>query len=110
MSTLTIVFTVGGLLTVLISIPLLLGRIPPNRWVGFGGKRTLEDQEIWYRVNAYAGKWLLGTGLWVIFAAFALRGIRHLSVIVYALGVLLVLGLLLGVGFGLAMRRYMKTL
>ena len=104
MATLTIIYCVGGVLTAGLSIPLILGKIPPNRWYGFRVKRTLEDNDIWYRTNAYAGKWLLGTGLWVIFTAFALKAIRHISLTAYALGVLGVLVLILGVGASLVMR------
>lgn len=109
MTTLTIVFFVGGLLTAGLSLPLILGRIPPNKWYGFRVKRTLKNKKIWYLANTYAGKWLLGTGLWVIFAALTLKAIRHISLIAYALGVLAVLVLMLGVGIGLVLQ-YIKTL
>ncbi|MGD0610618.1 MAG: SdpI family protein [Anaerolineales bacterium] len=109
MSTVLIVYLAVGLVTLGLSIPLILGKIPPGAWVGLQVKRIRKNQDIWYRASAYAGKWLLGTGLWVIFAAFALKAIRHISLIAYALGVLAVLVLMLGVGTNQLMR-YTKTL
>lgn len=104
MSMILMVYLGVGVLDVIISIPLILGRIPPNRWVGVRVKRTLENKEIWYLANTYAGKWLCGTGLWVIFMAFALKDIQHISLTAYALGVLVVLVLILGVGTNQVLR------
>lgn len=109
MSTVLIVYLAVGLIGLGLSIPLILGKIPPNAWHGLRVKRTLKNKDNWLRATAYAGKWLLGTGLWVIFAALALRAIRHISLIAYALGVLTVLVLMLGVGTSQFLR-YTKTL
>ena len=57
-----LLFTFIGLLMVGLSIPIIRGRIAPNNWYGFRTKRTLADPDIWYTVNAWAGRRLLGIG------------------------------------------------
>ncbi len=49
-------FLFCGLLFIGISIPLILGKIPPNHWYGFRTRKTLSNKEIWYKVNKYMGK------------------------------------------------------
>src|SRR6185503_7698417 len=44
-------FAALGLLFVGLSIPLMRGRIPPNRFYGFRTPKTLSDPKIWYEVN-----------------------------------------------------------
>jgi hypothetical protein len=39
-------------------VPLILGRVPPNRLYGIRTRRTLEDKALWYRVNRVGG-WML---------------------------------------------------
>ena len=104
MAILVWVFSIIGLLTMVLSVPLIMGKIPPNPWYGYRTKRTLTSKEIWYPTNAYAGKWLLGSGLWDLFAAFALKAVRHISAPVYALGVLAVLVIMLACGAGMVSR------
>ena len=41
-----------------ISIPLILRKVPPNRWYGIRLASTLADTEVWYRVNRLGG-WLI---------------------------------------------------
>ena len=49
-------FLFCGLLFIGISIPLILGKIPPNHWYGFRTRKTLSNKEIWYKANKYMGK------------------------------------------------------
>ena len=42
-----------GALMIAVSIPLILGRVPPNRWYGFRVRRTLEDEHVWYAANCF---------------------------------------------------------
>ena len=44
--------------TALVSIPLILRRVPPNSLYGFRTPRTLADRNLWFRVNHFAG-WAL---------------------------------------------------
>jgi uncharacterized membrane protein len=42
-------------LTIALSIPMVLGKIPPNRFYGFRTRKTLSNPEVWYRANRLAG-------------------------------------------------------
>lgn len=53
---------IGILLTVL-TIPLLMSKIPPNRWYGFRMPKTLSDKEIWYKSNCYLARDFLVLGI-----------------------------------------------
>ncbi len=59
-----------GLITVLacaavfvaLAVPLILGRVPPNRIYGYRTRATLSDERIWYKANAYfAWTFLIGS-------------------------------------------------
>jgi SdpI/YfhL protein family len=104
-----LVFTASGALLAGLSIPLILGKIPPNGAYGFRVKKTMENPEIWYPVNAYAGKWLLGIGLAIAFVAAVLAFIPNLGIDIYSYGVLAVLVVLFTLAI-LAVRRYMKSM
>jgi uncharacterized membrane protein len=45
-----------NLLFILIAIPLILRRVPPNPVYGFRTRTTLADENIWYESNAYFGR------------------------------------------------------
>ena len=47
------------LITILIAIPLVLQRVPPNLWYGFRTRKTLSDKNTWYRANYLGGAALL---------------------------------------------------
>lgn len=51
------------LVTILVALPLVLQRIPPNLWYGFRTRRTLSDPGIWYRANYLGGLGLLYAGV-----------------------------------------------
>jgi uncharacterized membrane protein len=44
-----------GVLLVVLSIPLILNKIKPNLWYGFRVVKTINNPEIWYKANHYAG-------------------------------------------------------
>lgn len=52
-----------GLLLAGLSIPLILRRVPPNHFYGFRVPKTINNPDIWYEINAYAGQRLLVAGL-----------------------------------------------
>jgi hypothetical protein len=56
-------YVLTGLLIAGLAIPLLRGKVPPNHWYGFRIRRTLEDPDVWYPVNAWAARRLLIVGL-----------------------------------------------
>ncbi len=55
-----------GCLIIGLAIPLVLEKIPPNRWYGFRTSDTLADTELWYKVNRYAGRDLIVYGIYWI--------------------------------------------
>ena len=69
MLTLTLIYTFIGLLFIGLSIPLIRGKVPPNRWYGFRTRLTLESPDVWYPANDYAGWWLLAVGIITTVAA-----------------------------------------
>ena len=109
MLTLLVVYVTGGLLLIALSIPLIRGRIPPNGLYGFRVPSTLNDPQLWYTVNAYAGKRLLVAGLGIIAAPPALALLPGLSLDAYALLCLAVIGALLAWAV-IDSFRYLQTL
>lgn len=49
---------VGAAVVAAASIPLILKAVPPNRIYGFRTRKTLSNEALWYRANAFAG-WAL---------------------------------------------------
>ncbi len=86
MTLLMTIYILGGLLLILISIPLILRKIPPNPIYGFRIRWTLEDPELWYAVNAYSAKWLVFVGLSAILGATGLALIPGIPLDLYAFG------------------------
>jgi len=56
-------YAFGGLLLAGLSVPLILHKIPPNGLYGFRVPSSLEDPQVWYKVNAYSGRRFLVVGL-----------------------------------------------
>ena len=50
-----------SLLLIAVSLPMILGKVPPNRIYGFRDATTLVDPEAWYQANRIAG-WFLFAG------------------------------------------------
>jgi len=50
-----------GPLFLLIAIPLILNKIPPNCWYGVRSEKlcTKGNEELWYKANKYGGQQLL---------------------------------------------------
>ena len=55
-------YSAAGILLAALSIPLILGRVPPNHWYGFRTSKTLRSAKLWRAANHYAGWCLLATG------------------------------------------------
>jgi uncharacterized membrane protein len=56
----------SGLLFILLSIPLVLGKVKMNHLYGIRISKAFESDENWYRINRYGGKVLIATGLILI--------------------------------------------
>jgi uncharacterized membrane protein len=101
-------FLFSGVLLAALSVPMIKGKIPPNGIYGFRVKKTMENPDIWYPVNAYSGKWLLIVGLVMVFAAIGLFFIPGISLDVYAYLVLAVWVVIFGVAL-VASIKYLKS-
>lgn len=81
---LLILFVSSGVLLTALSVPLIFRKIPPNSWSGFRVRATLENEEVWYPANEYAGKRLFWVGYVTVVAAVALFLLPIPNVGIYA--------------------------
>jgi uncharacterized membrane protein len=109
METILILYVVIGLLSAVVAVPLIKGKVKPNALYGFRVPQTLNDPAVWYAVNAHFGRRLLLTGLATALAAALLYNVPGLDVDSYAWALLAVYGVFFGVGL-VQSWRYMKTL
>ena len=72
MQTLLQISFIMGILYTVLGIPLWLRRVGPNAAYGFRTAKTLSSPEIWYEVNALAGKLMTLFGIGFLAAAAAL--------------------------------------
>ena len=80
-------FSIACLVVAVVSVPMVLRKVPPNSIYGFRTKLTLSNPDIWYPANAFSGwallvaaaislatLWLLPEGLlanpWIPLATF----------------------------------------
>ena len=68
---LVLYISVGLLLSGLL-LPLMWREIPPNHWYGFRVRRTLESETVWYAVNEFSARRLLGVGIATVASAVAM--------------------------------------
>jgi hypothetical protein len=88
MTVMMVTFVISGMVLAAVCIPLILGRIPPNRLYGFRVRKTLENPEIWYPVNKYGSARLLMASLLLVLAAIGYTHIPGIAVDVYSYAVL----------------------
>ena len=93
------VYTLIGLLLVIMAIPFMRDRVGPNNWAGFRIPETTEDPEVWYPAHHYAGKWMFGLGWVNIIAAIGLALLPGMGETLYV--TLMTVVLLGGLGVGL---------
>ncbi|MFM2313914.1 MAG: hypothetical protein RLZZ04_3190 [Cyanobacteriota bacterium] len=62
-----------GLLFISMSIPLILEKVPPNKWYGFRVAKTFSSEGIWYSANRVAGYDLLSVGILTVVTAVVTR-------------------------------------
>lgn len=85
MRQLLMLYVGSGLVLSGLSIPLILGRVPPNPVYGFRLPSTLCDPTLWFPVNRVAGKWLLVGGVAIALAAVLFYLVPGIGVDRYAL-------------------------
>src|SRR5215813_1223227 len=56
-------YAVMGIMLIIVSVPMIIERVPPNRWYGFRTPRTQSDPRVWYPANRIAGQYLAFAGL-----------------------------------------------
>ncbi|MGD9487401.1 MAG: SdpI family protein [Calditrichaceae bacterium] len=54
------------ILFIIISIPLIFEKIPPNHTLGFRSKSTLSNKQLWYKANKLFGWYIFCAGLMLI--------------------------------------------
>ena len=108
MRSLLITYLSLGILFVAISVPLIRRSVPPNRWYGFRLRRTLEDPEVWYAVNAHLGRRLSWVGILLMAASLACYLAPGMTVDAYARVILVVLAVSLTVAILWSMA-YLRT-
>ena len=54
------------LVMIAVSIPLVMGVVPPNWFYGFRTAKTMSDPQIWYQANRHAGANLIAAGVWAM--------------------------------------------
>jgi uncharacterized membrane protein len=70
---------------ILVTLPLALGKVPPNPTNGFRVPETLSNPEVWYKVNAYAGRLTVAMSAIVALIAVGLFFVRRIGAAVYGL-------------------------
>jgi len=55
-----------GPILIVVSLPLVLRLVPPNRIYGFRVPSTLRDRSVWYDANARSGWHFIGVGLLMV--------------------------------------------
>jgi uncharacterized membrane protein len=64
-------FFIPSIIILIVSIPLVMGWIPRNRFYGVRTRKTLSDERVWYAANRFGG-WLfiLSSLIYLWIAAF----------------------------------------
>ena len=83
-------FAAIGVLFMVLGLPLKQGAIPPNRWYGFRTRKTLADEEIWYKVNRIAGIDMIRGGAALTAAALVLLALRKTLTLEIAAAILVI--------------------
>jgi uncharacterized membrane protein len=87
MTLLLILYIFSGLLLIGLVLPLIYRTIPPNHPYGFRVKRTLENSEVWFAANAFAGQRLVWVGLATVVAAIVFYVLPINKVDTYAVAI-----------------------
>ncbi len=99
-----VLYVGAGILLVGISIPLIQRRIKPNPLYGFRVPKAYKSDEIWYDINAYSGMRLLVGGIVIAIAGVLLAAVPGMDINLYAILMVVVLFVVLGVGLWQSLR------
>ena len=104
-----VIFILSGVVLAVVSVPLMMGKIPPNGLYGFRVRKTMERPEIWYPVNKYGGERLLMVSLMLIVAAVGFTYFPGIAIDIYSYAVLITW--MVGASIAIVSSfRYMNTL
>jgi len=109
MTTLMLLYVIGGIVLVALSLPLLWEKVPPNPVYGFRLSATMNDPQVWYATNKYGTKRLMVTGISTVVAAAIFYFIPGITVDGYALACLFVFTLVFTIGVVQSLR-YMRSI
>jgi uncharacterized membrane protein len=84
MNELLLLYIAGAVMLMLLALPLLCEKVPPNRLYGFRVRATLEDRTLWYAVNRYAARRLIWSGAALLAVAVILYVVPGLTLDAYA--------------------------
>lgn len=65
----TLKWWLAGIVFIVIGIPPIFEKIPPNPWYGFRVAKTFSDERIWYAANRVMGYDMLIAGLVILIGA-----------------------------------------
>lgn len=91
-----------ALVNIVISLPLVLRRVPPNYFYGFRTRKTLSSPDIWYEANYIGGRGLIIASsiavlLWPVVMALLDRGVAtFVNIAIIVIATSLALGYSLG--------------
>jgi uncharacterized membrane protein len=76
-----LLYAIPGVAMILLAIPLMLRRIPPNPLYGLRVPATYKDEQVWYDANAASGRDLAVLGGCVTLLAVVLQvaGVRDMA-------------------------------
>ncbi|HET9914784.1 MAG TPA: SdpI family protein [Anaerolineales bacterium] len=100
---------VFGIVSILIALPLLDGKVKPNLIYGFRVRATLESPKTWYAVNKYFAQRLLLAAVAEIVAAIALFTVPNMEPSIYVLSTLIVFVIAFSIGM-MQTSSYLKSL
>jgi hypothetical protein len=80
-----VLFSVLGLVSVVVGLPLARRVVRPNRWYGLRVPATFADEHVWYEANAVAGRDLMALGALLLLVALGVPRVVALPPAAYAL-------------------------
>jgi uncharacterized membrane protein len=109
MQTLFIFYLVFGILQILLALPLLYEKIPPNVFYGMRVRDTLNDPSLWYPANRYLARWMLISGGLFLAGTILLYFVPWITVDSYAMACMLIFAISFTIGLLLSFR-YLRQL
>ena len=86
-----VLFSVVGLVSVVVGLPLARRSVRPNRWYGLRVPATFADEHVWYEANAVAGRDLMLLGAVLLLVALGLPRVAAIPRVAYAVTCTIVL-------------------